>query len=165
MYCNWRKREQLNGAGWHARELGGLVITNEDFMSLHHRRLAVVGLVALLAAAVPALNAQRERWERLGVAHVDGKVDHDNISVGVREGRFRAIQLRVKGGAIDFMRVVVHYADGEPEEIAVPERIPAGGMTRAIDLRGRERYIRSVELWYAQGGWRVRPEVQLFGMR
>lgn len=134
-------------------------------MSLHHQRLAVAGLVVFLALAVPALDAQHGRWERLGVAHVDGKVDHDNISVGVRDGRFRAIQLRVKGGAIEFIRVVVHYADGEPEEIAVRERIPAGGMTRAIDLRGNERYIRSVELWYAQGGWRTRPEVQLFGMR
>ena len=134
-------------------------------MSLIHRRLAVVGLAVLLAAAVPAFSAQRERWERLGVAHVDGKVDHDNISVGVRDGRFRAIQLRVKGGAIEFARVVVHYADGEPEEVVVRERIPAGGMTRAIDLRGRSRYIRSVELWYARGGWRVRPEVQLFGRR
>jgi hypothetical protein len=134
-------------------------------MSLHYRRLAVVGLVALLTAAVPALNAQRERWERLGVAHVDGKVDHDSISVGVRDGRFRAIQLRVRGGAIEFMRVVVHYANGESEEVAVRERIPADGMTRAIDLRGHERYIRSVELWYARGGWRTRPEVQLFGRR
>ena len=134
-------------------------------MSLYHRRFAVVGLVVLMAAAVPALNAQRMRWERLGVAHVDGKVDHDNISVGVRDGRFRAIQLRVRGGAIEFMRVVVHYANGESEEVAVRERIPAGGTTRAIDLRGHERYIRSVELWYARGGWRTRPEVQLFGRR
>ena len=135
-------------------------------MSLHHRRFAVAGLAVLLvAAAVPALNAQRVRWERLGVAHVDGKVDHDNISVGVRDGKFRAIQLRVKGGSVEFLRMVIHYADGEPEEVAVRERIPAGGATRPIDLRGHTRYIRSVELWYAKGGWRTRPEVQLFGMR
>lgn len=135
-------------------------------MSLHHhRRLAVVGFVALLAAAVPSLNAQRGRWERLGVAHVDGRVDHDSIPVGVRDGRFRAIQLRVRGGSVEFNRVIIHYANGEPEEIVVRERIPIGGATRAIDLRGRERYLNSVELWYSQGGWRRRPEVQLYGMR
>jgi hypothetical protein len=134
-------------------------------MSLLNRRLAVVGLVALVAAA-PTLEAQRRgRWELLGVAHVDGRMDHDNISVGVRDGKVRAIQLRVKRGAIDFGRVLVHYADGEPEEVVVRERIPAGGATRVIDLRGRERYIRSVKSWYGQGGWRSRPEVRLFGMR
>src|SRR4051812_19003249 len=86
----------------------------------------------------------RERWELLGTAHVDGAVDHDSIQVGIRDGRFRAIQLRVRGGAIEFSRVVVRYGDGEPEEITVRDRIPSGGQTRAIDLRGRERFIRSV---------------------
>ena len=131
----------------------------------HHRRFAVAVLMALVAAAVPAVNAQRGRWVRLGVAHVDGRMDHDNISVGVRDGRFRAIQLRVRHGDVEFMRVVVHYADGEPEEVAVAQRIPSGGATRPIDLRGHKRYIHSVELWYAKGQWRTRPEVVLLGMR
>ena len=126
-------------------------------------------IVLFLASVTPAAYGQRRegrgRWERLGTAHVDGNVDHDNITVGGHEGRFRAIQLRVRGGAIEFERVVVHYGDGEPEEVVVRERIPAGGATRAIDLRGHQRVIRSVELWYARGGWRSRPEVQLYGRR
>ena len=107
----------------------------------------------------------RGHWEYLGNAHVDGGVDHDNIHVGTPEGRFRAIQLRVRGGAVDFERVVVHYGDGEPEELHVREHIRDGGSTRPIDLRGYERYIRSVELWYSRGGWHRRPEVQLYGLR
>jgi hypothetical protein len=134
-------------------------------MVLHHRRLAVVGLIALLVATVPAVHAQRGRWERLGGAHVDGRVDHDNISVGIQDGRFRAIQLRVRRGDVEFLRVVVHYADGEPEEVVVRQRIPSGGATRPIDLRGNKRYIRSVELWYAKADWRTRPEVILLGRR
>jgi hypothetical protein len=122
--------------------------------------------VLFLAAVTPAAYGQRMgRWERLGTAHVDGNADHDNITVGVRDGAFRAIQLRVRGGAIEFQRVVVHYANGEPEEVVVRERIPAGGMTRAIDLRGDRRFLQSVELWYSRGGWRARPEVQLYGRR
>jgi hypothetical protein len=135
-------------------------------MSLHpHRRFAIVGLLVLLVAAGPAVNAQRGPWLRLGSAHVDGRVDHDNIHVGVRDGRFRAIQLRVRHGDVEFIRVVIHYADGAPEEVAVAQRIRAGGATRPIDLRGYERYIRSVELWYAKRDWRTRPEVVLLGMR
>jgi hypothetical protein len=132
---------------------------------LIRERIKLAGVVVvLLAAAIPPLNAQG-RWERLGTAHVDGNQDHDNITVGFRDGRFRAIQLRVRGGAVEFERVVVHYGDGEPEEVAVRERIPSGGATRAIDLRGDRRVIRSVELWYGRAGWRRRPEVQLYGRR
>ena len=121
-------------------------------------------VVVLLAAVTPALNAQG-RWERLGTAHVDGNQDHDNIKVGFRDGRFRSIQLRVRGGAVEFERVLVHYGDGEPEEVFVRARIPSGGTTRAIDLRGDRRVIQSVELWYARAGWRRRPEVVLYGRR
>src|SRR5438094_22877 len=121
-------------------------------------RIAAIAMV-LLASTMPAVFGQgRGRWERLGTAHVDGNMDHDNISVGMRDGRFRAMQLRGRGGAVEFIRVVIHYGDGEPEEVAVRERIRDGGTTRAIDLRGHTRYIRSVELWYGRAGWRRRPE-------
>jgi len=134
-------------------------------MSLPHRRLAVAGLLAVLVVTVPAVQAQHGRWERLGSSHVDGRVDHDNINVGIQDGRFRAIQLRVRRGDVEFLRVVVHYADGEPEEVVVRQRIPSGSATRPIDLRGNKRYIRSVELWYAKAEWRTRPEVVLLGRR
>ena len=128
-------------------------------------KVKLAGAVALLLALVtPAVNGQG-RWVRLGSAHVDGNQDHDKITVGARDGRFRAIQLRVRGGAVEFDRVVVHYGDGEPEEVIFRERIPSGGATRAIDLRGNRRVIRSVELWYRRGGWHRRPEVRLYGMR
>ena len=126
----------------------------------------LAGAIVFLATVTPAAYGQHGgRWERLGTAHVDGNMDHDNITVGTHEGTFRAIQLRVRGGAIEFERVVVHYREGAPEEIVVRERIPAGGSTRVIDLRGHERFIRSVELWYGRGGWRKRPEVVLLGRR
>ena len=129
------------------------------------KQVRVAGILWMLLTAAVASAPAQGRWEMLGTAHVDGNVDHDNIPVGIRDGRFRAIQLRVRGGAIEFQRVVVHYGDGEPERIMVRERIPAGGMTRPIDLRGNRRFLRSVELWYSRGGWRRRPEVVLFGMR
>jgi hypothetical protein len=120
-----------------------------------------MGLLTLLVATILAVNAQPGRWLRLGSAHVDGRVDHDGIHVGVRDGRFRAIQLRVRRGDVEFIRLVIHYADGAPEEVPMAQRVPAGGATRPIDLRGYLRYIRSVELWYARRYWRTRPEVIL----
>jgi hypothetical protein len=102
-------------------------------------------------------------WQYLGNAHVDGAVDHDNIKVGRAEGPFHEIQFRVRGGAIEFQRVVVHYGNGEPDQIPVRNLIRAGGQTRPIDLRGARRDIRSVELWYAKARWAQRPTVELYG--
>ena len=127
--------------------------------------LAVGGFFALLLT-VSVANAQYGgRWDYLGNAHVDGGQDHDNIHVGVHDGRFRAIQLRVSGGEIFFERVVVHYGNGQSEELVIRDRIPNGGQTRAIDLPGDRRVIESVELWYGKGRWEHRPKVSLFGLR
>jgi hypothetical protein len=107
----------------------------------------------------------RGRWAHLGNAHVDGGQDHDNIRVGIQDGRFRAIQLRVSGGAINFERVIVHFGNGSQEELVVRQRIPAGGRTRPIDLPGERRVIQSVELWYSKDSWHRRPRVDLYGIR
>ncbi len=131
--------------------------------SIHKAKLAGVAALLLLLS-IPAAQGQG-RWVRLGSARVDGRQDHDNIEVGFRNGRFRAIQLRVRGGAVEFDRVVVHYEDGEPEVVTARERVRDGGSTHVMDLRGNRRVIRSVELWYSRGGWRRRPEVRLFGLR
>jgi hypothetical protein len=119
--------------------------------------------VLLLLLPQPGQGQRKRGWRLLGTAHVDGAVDHDNITVSKSERPFREIQLRVRGGAVEFRHVVVHYGNGASDEVQVRERIPAGGQTRPIDLRGERRDIRSVELWYAQGRWRKRPTVELYG--
>lgn len=109
-------------------------------------------------------NDWNRNWAYLGEANVDGRYDHDKIKVSRSEGLFRQIQLRVERGPIEFHRVVVHYRDGRSEEIQVRDFIPAGGQTRAIDLRGGSRAISSVEIWYARAGRRsVEPKVRLYG--
>jgi hypothetical protein len=107
----------------------------------------------------------RGRWEYLGQSNVDGVRDHDNIRVNAR-GSFRAIQLRVQGGEIEFQRVVVHFENGANSEVEVRDRIRAGGQTRAIDLPGDNRRIDSVEVWYGKGNWGSRkPNLRLYGQR
>ena len=104
------------------------------------------------------------RWENLGQAYVDGRTDHDRIAVNNRES-FRALQLGVKNGAIDFQRIVVHFENGEDTELAVRERIEQGGKTRVIDLPGNRRRIQSIEFWYSKERWRSRPMVNVWGLR
>ena len=122
-----------------------------------------IGFVLVLAFCTSAYAG--EHWTYLGDSHVDGSVDHDSIKVGRSDGSFRAIQLRVSDGAINFERVIVRYGNGTQEEIPIRAHIPDGGKTRAIDLPGDRRMFQSVDLWYSKGNWSRRPKVSLFGAR
>jgi hypothetical protein len=120
--------------------------------------------ILLLAGISQAANAQYGRWELLGEANVDGALDHDRIAVGRADGRFKAIQIRVERAPIEFQRVVVHYGNGAQEELEIRNRIPAGGKTRVIDLRGNDRIIQSVEFWYSKANYSSRrPRLRLYG--
>lgn len=106
------------------------------------------------------------RWVYLGQASVNGRADRDIINVGSGHGRFQRVQIRVDRAPIEFQRVVVHYANGRSEEVNIRQRIPAGGQTRAIDLRGDDRNINSVEFFYSPGRWNAgrMPRVRLYGI-
>ena len=104
------------------------------------------------------------RWEVVGQAHVDARNDHDTILLNRRE-TFRALQLGVRGGTIEFQRVIVHFENGADHELEIRDRIPDKGRTRVIDLPGERRRIRSVEFWYSKEDWRTRPWVNLWGRR
>ncbi|MGH7562704.1 MAG: hypothetical protein ACRENB_16980 [Gemmatimonadales bacterium] len=65
---------------------------------------------------------------------------------------------------VDFHRVTVHFASGGNQQVELRNTIPAGGESRAIDLRGGDRVIRSVEFWYDARTIRGRRAVvRLFG--
>jgi hypothetical protein len=139
--------------------------------NLWHKNVWMLGLITALVLGVSVYAQDRDRddyggrWAYLGSRRVDGHRDHDVIRVGSRDGKFRAVQLRVRGGAVDFQRVIVHFGNGTSEEIAFRERIPDGGRTRPIDLPGDRRVIRSVELWYSKESWHRLPKVEVYGIR
>lgn len=122
----------------------------------------VLALLIVIGLGGSAL-AQHGRWQFLGSSHVDGNSDHDKINVNNGQ-TCRAIQLRVSGSAIQFDKVVVRYGNGTQQELALHNKIPAGGQSRSIDLPGAQRAIDRVELWYEKASWGSKPEVQLYGM-
>jgi hypothetical protein len=126
----------------------------------------IVGALLLaLSIGQAAFAKEAKRWVYLGQTTVNGQSDHDRIGIGRNEGRFNSIQLRVTGAPVEFQRVVVHYTNGGSHEVELRDRIPAGGQTRAIDLRGNERAISSVEFRFSKANWRASalPRVSLYG--
>jgi hypothetical protein len=127
-------------------------------------RLAVPLLaLSLLLAALPA---SAEKWVFLGQRHVTDRVDRDSIEVTASEGSFEAIQLRVKRSAVRFVNVTVVYGTGASDDLELRDVIPAGGKSRALDLRGGNRVIKRVQFVYeAKSLGRRGAIVEMFGRR
>jgi hypothetical protein len=118
--------------------------------------------IAILGGQVRA--GQQPQMVLLGSGRVNGGVDHDTIQAG-QQGTFRAIQLRVSGGAVNFLRIIVQYGNGTRSEIQVRSNIPSGGSSRIIDLPGDRRIIQRVDFWYSKSNWATLPKVSLYGVR
>lgn len=104
--------------------------------------------VTALACGPRVYGVQGPDWVLLGERTVTDRLDHDVIPVTITRGDFKAIKITVHRRGVDFHRVVVHFANGGDQEVEMRHTIPAGGETRAIDLRAGDRVIRSVEFWY-----------------
>ncbi|MBL7826028.1 MAG: DUF2541 family protein [Saprospiraceae bacterium] len=103
---------------------------------------------AALAAMSFTSNDFARPWELLGQRKVNFAADRDEILVTRAEGLFTGLQLKVKRGPINMHRVVVHYGNGETQEIELRENFRAGSASRIIDLPGNKRVIRKVVLFY-----------------
>lgn len=120
--------------------------------------------VVLTFAAVAAQARPYGGWVPLGQLRVSDRLDHDVLPVTRVEGEFKAIQIRVQGHPVQFHSVKVHYANGETQDIELRDVIPAGGQSRAIDLAGRERIVKSLEFLYDSQSLRGKAaRVRVFG--
>ncbi len=62
--------------------------------------------------------------------------------------------------------MVVLYDDGAPENIEVKDEISKDGESRAIDLKGGKRKLKSVEFWFeTKGLLNGKAEVILYGSK
>ncbi len=110
--------------------------------------LLVAFVCSLMSFANGAVNEFPPKWEKLGERKVNYGLDRDEILVTAREGRFTALKFAVQKSGINMHKMVVHYGNGDTQEIELREEIPAGGESRVINLEGNRRIIRKVVFWY-----------------
>lgn len=125
------------------------------------RRAALGGALA----AVFGGTAQAQGWIRLGARDVLLVNDRDRIVVTGAEGTFTAIRLDVRGSGVFFEDLDITFGNGQRQDVAIRGFIPEGGSTRVIDLSGRARNIRHVDLRYRRVAGGGRATVTLFGRR
>ena len=120
---------------------------------------------------IPALSftpvknpASAQSWDKLGQRKVNFKVDRDEIS-GRWDGVFNALQIKVRGGSVSMQKMVVHFRNGQTQDVALRNNFTDGSESRIIDLSGNRRFIDKVVFWYeststSAGG---KPVVELWG--
>ena len=106
------------------------------------------------------------QWENLGSKEVTDKAESDVFRLAT-EGQFRSLRFQVTRRPVRFYKMEITYGNGEKDEIQIRSLIRAGGSSRVIDLKGRDRYIRSVKFWYeaASLGRGRSATVTLFGRK
>jgi hypothetical protein len=125
---------------------------------------ASFGAIAGMAFAAPGFAQRGPAWEHLGTKEIEGKVDHDKIKCHGKE-TYRALQFRVNGSAVKFLRIQVEYGNHKTRAYPFQILVPPGGSSPALDLVGGDRDITNVEFWYEKASWGKKPEVRLYGRR
>lgn len=127
---------------------------------------ATAGVLALTMAvgAAEARPGGKRNWELLGTQKVGFLVDRDVIQVGRQDGDFSKIKIAVRDNEVEFVDVNVVYGNGQKDHIQIRNHIHAGGETRAIDLKGGDRFIKRVEFVYkSKPSFRGQATVELWG--
>jgi hypothetical protein len=106
-------------------------------------------------------------WRLIGQTQANFGADHDAIIVKAPYDTFRKLKFKVTGAPLNMQRMVVTYANGQPDNIEVRQNIPEGGESRVIDLQGAgARHIRRIEFWYdTKGILKGKANVTVFGMK
>jgi hypothetical protein len=127
------------------------------------RTRSALGALLACALAGGAFAAPAHAWTLIGVRQVTDRAERDSISLpGPRD--FRQIKFCVSRNPVEFHDTDVYFANGGHQDIAMRERVPAGGCTRDIDLEGGDRNITRIDFRYEEtSARRARATVKVYG--
>lgn len=116
--------------------------------------------MVLICIAVPAVFAQSDseirtligQAELVGELKVSFAADFDVLPVRLKEGALRRLVFLAEGNDVEVERIVVAYGDGRKDEIPLRHRFAEGTRSRAVDLEGGRRLIRSITFYYRTAG-------------
>jgi sorbitol-specific phosphotransferase system component IIA len=130
--------------------------------------ILIVPILMLAYAFMPVSsgNDVLDNWRELGRVKAGHNGDHDRINIDGPHDTYRKLKFRVENSALNMSKMVVVYDDGAPENIEVKNEIAKGGESRAIDLKGGKRKLKSVEFWFdTKGVLNGKAEVILYGSK
>jgi hypothetical protein len=124
-------------------------------------KFALAGALLTFGLATPALAApgghgpnsaayhghRQAAWELIGSQNVSLRKERDTVFARGND-RHRQIMICVYRAPVRMFDVDVRFKNGGHQDVAVRNTLKAGTCTRAIDLKGKRRDIRTVSMVY-----------------
>lgn len=111
-------------------------------------RISILFLAIGLFSFSPSTIENGRGWEVLGKRTVNMKADHDEIRVTATEGRFNKVKFKITKAPIYVKNVKIVFGNGSSENHIINRAFKKGTLTRAINLKGRNRIIKKIVLNY-----------------
>lgn len=130
------------------------------------RKLFVPVVLMFVLSALASVAAAQDNWVKLGEKDVDFHVDHDKIVATGKGEHVREIRMQIRYAPVKFQRIVIHYKNGERQDVDFPEDVAMDAFTRTVAIEGNGRVIKDLDLWYVTdslGG--KKAKVTVFGRR
>src|SRR5688572_27749918 len=108
--------------------------------------LAVVILIGSYSTVAVAQNTLT--WDKLGTEAVDFAIDHDVVSLKNSSKPYSALKIKVLNGTVNIHKATVHFANGDTQDIDLPDPVTPNNDGQLIDLVGNKRLIEKVTFWY-----------------
>lgn len=103
-------------------------------------------------------------WVLLGQENVRGNMETDKIKVGTKQGKFKELQVVVKGAPVTIDRMTILFGSGKERQVKIQREFTAKSPSQVIDLPGETRNVNSVEFVYrASGTGKGAATVLLYG--
>jgi hypothetical protein len=91
-------------------------------------------------------------WNRIGQIVVKPRVEREVIRVNPREEAFRRVGVRAFDGDVEIIELNMRFGNNEVERVRVGKIVRAGTGLPPIDLPGRARRLREIEVVYRPFG-------------
>jgi hypothetical protein len=116
-----------------------------------------------LPPQMPAFDSKG--WTLLGEQSVDGRRDKDTLKVGKYAGQFDQLTMVVLDSDLELRDFVVKFGDNDKERWSpnLKHVFKEGQRSHVIDLPGKDRVIKKIELSYANIAGGGKAKVQIWG--
>lgn len=95
-----------------------------------------------------AMAQNKLTWDKIGTETVDYTIDHDVISLNKSQQTYTALKIKVINGTLNIHKATVHFANGDKQDVDLPEVLGPNNDGELIDLAGNKRIIEKVTFWY-----------------
>jgi Protein of unknown function (DUF2541) len=111
-------------------------------------KITGVFVLAFLIGGYSALAQNKLTWDKIGTETVDYTIDHDVVSLNKSQQTYTALKIKVTNGTLNVHKATVHFANGDKQDVELPEVLTKENDGKLIDLVGNKRLIEKVTFWY-----------------